>query len=172
MSALVEPHGGVLVDRFVALEELAEFRERALFLPRINLDARETADLEMIATGASSPLTGFLGHADYESVTQSMRLANGTVWPLPITLSVNEESHSALVPGSAAALFSGGRFWGTIDVAEVFDRDPLAEALAVYGTSTRRTPALLTSCRARVRWWEERSTSFRCRKTCPSRRAG
>ena len=142
MSALIEPHGGVLVDRFVAPEELAEFRERALFLPRINLDARETADLEMIATGASSPLTGFLGFADYESVTQSMRLANGTVWPLPITLSVTGENRSALVPGSAAALVSGGRFWGTIDVAEVFDRDPLAEALAVYGTVDSSHPGV------------------------------
>ena len=85
MRALVEPHGGVLVDRFVTPFEAGEFRERAQFLPRIDLDARETADLEMIATGASSPLTGFLGLADYESVTRDMRLANGTVWPLPIT---------------------------------------------------------------------------------------
>jgi sulfate adenylyltransferase len=142
MPALVEPHGGVLVDRLVAPEELAEFRERALFLPRINLDARETADLEMIATGASSPLTGFLGLADYESVTQSMRLANGTVWPLPITLALTEENASTLVPGGDAALFGGGRLWGTIEVAEIFDRDPLTEALAVYGTVDASHPGV------------------------------
>jgi sulfate adenylyltransferase len=134
MPALVEPHGGVLVDRFVAPSEVVPFRERARFLPRIDLDAREVADLEMIATGASSPLTGFLRYDDYESVVRRMRLADGTVWPLPVTLAVTEETCSALVPGSEAALFGAGRLWGTLEVAEIFDRDPLAEAFAVYGT--------------------------------------
>src|SRR4029078_3499532 len=58
------------------------------------------------------------------------------------TLSVTEESCSALVPGSAAALFSGGRLWGTIDVAEIFDRDPLVDALAVYGTVDSSHPGV------------------------------
>ena len=151
MSALVEPHGGVLVDRFVALPEVTEFRERAHFLPRINLDARETADLEMIATGASSPLTGFLGSADYESVIERMRLADGTVWPLPVTLSLTEETFSLLAPGAEAALFAGGRLWGTIAVEDVFDRDPLAEALAVYGTVDPSHPGV-AYLQSRPRW--------------------
>jgi sulfate adenylyltransferase len=134
MPALVEPHGGVLVDRFVAPSDVAAFQERARFLPRIDLDAREIADLEMIATGASSPLTGFLGFDDYESVVGRMRLADGTVWSLPVTLAVTEEICAALLPGSEAALFGAGRLWGTLEVAEIFDRDPLAEAQAIYGT--------------------------------------
>jgi len=134
MPALVEPHGGVLVDRFVAPSDVAAFQERARFLPRIDLDARELADLEMIATGASSPLTGFLGLADYESVVRRMRLADDTVWSLPVTLAVTEEICAALVPGSEAALFGAGRLWGTLEIEQIFDRDPLAEAQAIYGT--------------------------------------
>ena len=151
MSALVEPHGGVLVDRFVAPSETAAFRERAQLLPRIDLDAREIADLEMIATGASSPLTGFLKFADYESVITRMRLSDGVVWPLPVTLSVAEESCSTLVPGTEAALFGGGRLWGTIEVSEIFDREPLAEALAVYGTADPSHPGVAYLL-SRPRW--------------------
>ena len=63
-SRLVAPHGGTLVDRFVPAEEVEALRHRAENLPQITLDARELADLELIATGAASPLTGFLGLAD------------------------------------------------------------------------------------------------------------
>jgi sulfate adenylyltransferase len=151
MSALVEPHGGVLVDRFVAPSETAAFRERAQLLPRLDLDAREIADLEMIATGASSPLTGFLGFADYESVVERMRLSDGTVWPLPVTLSLTEQGSSALVPGTEAALFGQGRLWGTIEVSEIYDRDALAEARAVYGTVDPSHPGVAYLL-SRPRW--------------------
>jgi sulfate adenylyltransferase len=151
MSALVEPHGGVLVDRFVATTETAAFRERARFLPRIDLDAREISDLEMIATGASSPLTGFLGFADYESVVERMRLSDGTVWPLPVTLSLTEESRFSLRPGTEAALFGQGRLWGTIEVSEIYDREALAEARAVYGTVDPSHPGVAYLL-SRPRW--------------------
>jgi len=81
MSRLVDPHGGGLVDRVVSTEEAAGLRREAAGLPRIVLDAREQADLELIATGAASPLVGFLGAADYRSVLERLRLADGTVWP-------------------------------------------------------------------------------------------
>ena len=80
------PHGGRLVDRFVAEGDEVAFALKAERLPRITLDARERADLELIATGAVSPIEGFLGSADYASVVQHLRLADGTVWPLPLTL--------------------------------------------------------------------------------------
>ncbi|HVE81270.1 MAG TPA: hypothetical protein VND93_00415, partial [Myxococcales bacterium] len=88
MTALVLPHGGRLVDRFVPPPERAALLQRISTLPRLALDAREAADLELIATGAASPLEGFLGQADYRSVVERMRLQSGTVWPLPLTLAI------------------------------------------------------------------------------------
>src|SRR4029450_1042194 len=103
-SRLVAPHGGTLVDRFVPAEEVEALRHRAENLPRIVLDARELADLELIATGAASPLTGFLGAADYRSVLERLRLADGTVWPLPFTLAVDEATRALLQAGATATL--------------------------------------------------------------------
>jgi len=143
MSELVEPHGGLLVDRFVPAVEIDAFEERARRLPRIVLDARELADLELIATGALSPLRGFLGSVDYQSVIERMRLADGTAWPLPITLAVKEENLSELAPGAEAALYDAtGRPWGTIEVSEVFPRDFLAESSKVYRTVDPSHPGI------------------------------
>ncbi len=77
------------MNRIVSGSEAEALRSRAASLPRITLDAREQADLELIATGAASPLEGFLGPADYESVVDKLRLADGTVWPLPLTLAAD-----------------------------------------------------------------------------------
>src|SRR6266508_4492502 len=143
MSELVEPHGGLLVDRFVPAVEIDAFDERARRLPRIVLDARELADLELIATGALSPLRGFLGSVDYQSVIERMRLADGTAWPLPITLAVKEENLSELAHGAEAALYDAtGRPWGTIEVSEVFPRDFLAESSKVYRTVDPSHPGI------------------------------
>lgn len=143
MSTLVEPHGGTLVDRFVPESEVPAFTKAAASLPRIVLDAREQADLELIATGAASPLTGFLGKADYTSVLEKMRLASGLVWSLPFNLAVTDEVKATLKVGSPAALYDGnGRLWGTIDVAEIYERDPLAESKAVYKTDETAHPGV------------------------------
>jgi len=143
MSGLVEPHGGVLVDRLVPEGEVAAVERRARRLPRIELDAREIADLELIATGAFSPLTGFLGSADYASVIERMRLADGTAWPIPITLAVTERICSEIGAGAEAALSDAtGRLWGTIEVSEVFTRDTLAESLKVYRTADPSHPGV------------------------------
>ena len=106
------------------------------------LDARELADLELIATGAASPLRGFLGSADYASVLEHLRLANGTVWPLPFTLAVKPQTARALAPGSNAALADAdGRSCGPSSTSsEVFERDPVAESQAVYGTDDAAHP--------------------------------
>jgi sulfate adenylyltransferase len=88
MLRLSEPHGGTLVDRFVTEEDAEGLRGVAARLAQITLDERELQALELIATEAASPLTGFLGHRDYQSVLSRLRLANGTPWPLPFTLSV------------------------------------------------------------------------------------
>jgi sulfate adenylyltransferase len=143
MTTPVAPHGGALVDRIVPPAEAPALRELAARLPSIVLDARELADLELIATGAASPLRGFLGQRDYRSVLEHMRLADGTVWPLPLTLSVPPERFGELGPGGTAALRDAtGRLWGVVDVSETFARDPLAEARAVYGTEDEKHPGV------------------------------
>jgi sulfate adenylyltransferase len=141
MSKLVEPHGGALVDRFVPAEEVDALRRHAEARPRITLDAREQADLELIATGAASPLTGFLGSADYRSVLERLRLADGTVWPLPFTLAVDDATRLR-VGGEATLADASGRAWGVIRVDDVFLRDPLEESRAVYGTEDATHPGV------------------------------
>ena len=88
-STLVAPHGGTLVNRMVFGEEAAALSARAQDLPRVQLTDTQAADLEMIANGAMSPLTGFVSSADYTSIVANCRLANGAVWSLPITLHVD-----------------------------------------------------------------------------------
>ena len=139
-STLVRPHGGVLVNRIVAPTEAEALLRRAASLPRLRLDARELADLELVATGAASPLTGFLGPDDYASVLDRLRLADGTVWPLPFTLAVDGTPHAR---GDEAALYDAqGRLWGVIEVAHVFTRDPLEEARKVCGTEDPAHPGV------------------------------
>ena len=139
-TALVRPHGGALVNRIVAGSAAEELRSRAAGLPRVTLDAREQADLELIATGAASPLEGFLGPADYSSVVDTLRLADGTVWPLPFTLATDEKG---LAAGSSAALHdASGRLWGVIEVEHVFTRDPHEESRKVYGTDDPAHPGV------------------------------
>ena len=91
METLVAPHGGALTERIVSPAEEPSLREIAAASPSLVLDARELADLELLAVGAASPLRGFLGAADYESVLARMRLADGTVWPIPLTLAASDE---------------------------------------------------------------------------------
>lgn len=139
----VAPHGAELVDRFASPSEAAAIRERAASLPRLELDAREIADLELIATGAASPLVGFLSQGDYENVLEHMRLSSGVVWPLPVTLSVDEAAGGHLRRGDEAALYdASGRLWGVIEVDASFSREPLEEARKVLATDDPRHPGV------------------------------
>jgi sulfate adenylyltransferase len=134
-ATLVAPHGGTLVERIVADEEAASLLARAPQLPRITLDTRELSDLELLATGAASPLRGFNGSRDYDSILDRMRLSDGTVWPLPLTLAVSDEVRASLTVGKEAALYDeAGRLWGTIEVSELFQRDPRDQAIRVWGS--------------------------------------
>lgn len=152
MATLVRPHGGTLVTRVLSEPDAAALRARAASLPRLTLDARELADLELIAIGAASPLTGFLGSADYHRVLAEMRLADGTVWPLPFTLAVETETRASLTLNQEAALVDdAGRLWGTIAITDLYERDPLAEAQAVYGTTDAAHPGVAYLL-ARPRW--------------------
>jgi len=111
--------------------------------PAILLDEREHSDLEMLATGAFSPLRGFLKADDYNSVVSCMRLSGGTVWPIPVTLSIAEGEREALRPGEWAGLKSSeGELVGAVRVEEIFQMDPEVEAERVYGTTDRAHPGV------------------------------
>jgi ATP sulfurylase len=143
MSGLASPHAGVLVDRIVTDDRAAELRDRAKQLPRLTLDEREAADLDLIATGAASPLTGFLGLRDYQSVLDRLTLADGTPWPIPFTLAVTlAEMAKALAAGAAALHDARGRLRGTIEVTDSFVRNCRDEAMALYGTGDRGHPGV------------------------------
>jgi sulfate adenylyltransferase/3'-phosphoadenosine 5'-phosphosulfate synthase len=121
--ALVAPHGGDLVDRFAHGAEREALLASAPALPVLDLDARAERDLTLLATGAFSPLKGFMGEKDFLRVRREMRLENGLPWPVPITLAVPEAS--AVAVGSRAALRArDGRLVAVIDVSDRFARAP------------------------------------------------
>ena len=135
MLRLAEPHAGVLVNRIVDDDGTHPLREHAARLPQLTLTARETAELELIAIGAASPLTGFMGLRDYRSVLDRLRLADGTPWPVPFTLAVTIAEMAAALRDRAAALRDGhGRLRGVLEVSDAFVRDAREEARALYGT--------------------------------------
>ncbi len=142
-SSLIEPHGGTLVNRLVNQAEAAELARKAESLPVITLSAKQACDLEMIAIGAFSPLTGFVGQKDFESICRNMRLADGTVWPIPITLAVDDEVKATLTVGSQAALkHSDGTLLAVIDIKEIYPHDKKLEIPNVFRTEDEAHPGV------------------------------
>jgi len=142
-SSLIDPNGGVLVNRLVPESEQAALREKAAGLPAIKLSDKQACDLEMIAIGAFSPLEGFTGKADFESVCKTMRLTSGVVWPIPITLAVDDSVKETLSEGSQAALFhKDGTLLAVIDVQEIFPHDKALEIPNVFGTDDEAHPGV------------------------------
>jgi ATP sulfurylase len=132
------PHGGLLVDRRLDAGEAAELA--ASQLPSLPLTAEQAADLRALATGAYSPLTGFMDAGEHLSVIESMRLPDGTLWPLPVCLAI---------PDAVRLDWDGlllrdqrGGLLGVLEVREVFRRDRQAEAELVYGTTDPAHPGV------------------------------
>ena len=137
----IPPHGGRLIDRVLGGGALEEARERTSFLSRIALNARTMSDLELIATGAYSPLQGFMGRADYHRVLTEMRLANGLPWTLPITLAVRRADADALKEGDDVALVAPwDETLGILHLEERYPYNGREEARLVYGTEDPRHP--------------------------------
>jgi sulfate adenylyltransferase len=139
----IAPHGGELVNRIATPEQKQTFLSKANFLPRVRLDERAVSDLEMIAIGGFSPLTGFMNQEDYERVVTDMRLANGLVWSIPITLSVTEEVADPLQEGSLIRLDNpAGDYIGVLQLTQKYHYDKTHEALNVYRTNDAKHPGV------------------------------
>ena len=118
------PHGGALELRLASDEERSQLASEAASLPTIEAGSRRVlSDLELLATGAVSPNRGFMTKADYESVVNEMRLANGLPWSLPITLSATEAELASLSVGSRAAITHEGKPVVVMDIEDVYDYD-------------------------------------------------
>src|SRR5213592_192369 len=126
-AKLIAPHGGELVDR--TGERPADLDALETLTPT----SRELSDLDMLAAGALSPLTGFMGREDYESVLESMRLANGLPWALPVCLAVDEAPRSDRVALAEHAV---------LDVEDVYEYDKEREAQQAFGTTEAKHPGV------------------------------
>jgi sulfate adenylyltransferase len=145
-STLVTPYGGHLVDLFVGDDEVAEVFTYAGGLPSIQLTTRQTCDLEMCSVGAFSPVRRFMGEADYHSVVNSMRLADGTVFPIPITLSV--ESPDPYKIGTDIALRDDHNdLLAVMTIEEIYEWDHEEFVSNVLGTNDVRHPLVAESSR-------------------------
>src|SRR5438477_7852290 len=126
MSNLVSPHGGLGL-RPLQVEDgrAAELRRRAQAFPRLQISSREKGDLVMLGIGGFTPLEGFMGRADWQSVCDQYRIASGVFWPIPITLSVDAETAKSISPGGEIALTDpeSGAPLATMKVSEKYSID-------------------------------------------------
>ena len=140
---LIAPHGGVLVDLLTDSDQAAAIKAESRDWPSLDLTPRQLCDLELLVNGGFSPLKGFMAKADYESVCAELRLADGTLWPVPITLDVPEELAKTLDAGSKLALRDPeGVMVAALDVDDVWQPDRQAEAQAVFGTTNSEHPGV------------------------------
>ena len=139
MSNLIQPHGGKLVNCLVDEARAKALTAEAGSLPRIDLTPKQSCDLELIANGGYSPLTGFMGEADFQSVCKDMKLASGEVWSIPVLLSVKACCVPAL--GSKVALYApNGTLQGVMEVKEEFVHDKALECTSVFRTDDDAHP--------------------------------
>jgi sulfate adenylyltransferase len=152
-SHLNPPLGGELVNLLATSQRRFQLRAASRDWPSWNLTSRQLCDLELLLNGGFSPLRGFMGQADYESVCSSMRLSSGLLWPIPVTLDVCEELAKKLQSGSCLALRDPeGLMLAALSVEEVWQPDQMAEAEAVFGTTSRAHPGV-ASLLDRVHPW-------------------
>jgi len=143
-SNLVPPHGGQLKPLLCPQESLKTNLESAQGLPKIQLSSRETSDLIMMAIGAFSPLEGFMVQKDYLQVVESMHLADGILWPIPITLSIDKEQANHLPLGTDVALIDeeSSELMGRMTVEEKYEYDKHREAQLVFSTQDEAHPGV------------------------------
>ena len=147
---LIPPHGGTLVNPVASEQRATQLKEASRDWLSWDLTPRQLCDLELLLNGGFSPLTGFMTRKDYDRVLREMRLADGTLWPMPITLDVTEqagsgkrEAGSALQPGATLALRDAeGVMLAALHVEDVWEPDREAEAQAIFGTTNPEHPGV------------------------------
>ncbi|MDJ0959425.1 MAG: bifunctional sulfate adenylyltransferase/adenylylsulfate kinase [Acidimicrobiia bacterium] len=140
---LITPHGGELVDLLVDDARAEELKNASRDWASWDLTERQLCDIELLMNGAFSPLTGFLGKADYDAVCDTMRLADGTLWPMPIMLDVPANVAEGLASGSKLALRDPeGVMLAVIHVEDVWEADRKSEADKVFGTTSTEHPGV------------------------------
>ena len=154
-NRIIEPWGGNLVDLTVSQEALPEALEHAMTLPAVRLSERALCDLELLATGAFSPLDRFMGAADYARVVEDMRLANGYLFPIPITLPVSTDDRVKL-DSEVALVDSRSEIVATMAVEEIYEWDLPRTAREVFGTNDDRHPLV-----AEMHRWGKQNISGR-----------
>lgn len=141
--ALIVPHGGQLISRFAAAQDCNKLVDEAQSLPQVTLSAKQACDLEMLAIGAFSPLEGFVIRTDFERICRDGRLASGTVWPIPITLAIDDAQKTKLAEGARAALVHGdGTLMAVMDIQEIYPHDKKLEIPNVFRTEDEAHPGV------------------------------
>lgn len=139
----ITPHGGTLINRELKNQERETKLLQVENMPSLTISTWSISDLELIGIGGFSPLTGFMGKADYERVVNEMRLADGTVWSIPITLPVTKEEAVQFEIGQEIALKGeDGVIYGTLQLEEKYTYDKEYEAKMVYGTTDEAHPGV------------------------------
>ena len=140
---LLSPHGGELVDLLAKPERIRDLRTASREWPSWDLTPRQLCDLELLLNAGFSPLRGFMSRSDYERTCCQMRLRDGALWPIPITLDVSEEVARSISPGSMLALRDPeGTMLAALQVEEVWKPDLLEEAQQIYCTTSCEHPGV------------------------------
>ena len=143
IKALIQPHGGKIINKILQVEEGVQTLSRANQLPRLTLSTRNIADLECIATGVYSPLEGFVDEQEYNSIVKDMRLTNGLAWSIPVTLQVSESVADQYKLDSEIALaHPNGDILAVMTITSKFKPDQNFEAEKVYRTSEDAHPGV------------------------------
>lgn len=154
VATALPAHGGGLVGLVAPQSEAAALARTAERLPSWQLTRRQRCDLELLACGGFSPLRGFLGRADYANVCTAMRLADGTLWPVPVTLDVPDEVAAVARPGRRLALRDHtGEVVAVQEIAEAWRPDRAAEAASVLGTADPAHPGATYLLRRAHPWY-------------------
>lgn len=140
----IQPHGGTLINRIAEGQAREELLQAAAGFKQIPVNTWTISDIDLIGVGAFSPLTGFMNEQDYQSVVDRMRLADGTVWSIPITLAVDDEKAAELAVGDKAALVGveDGVVYAVLDVESIYSVDQTAEATKVFKASDSEHPGV------------------------------